>query len=155
TTPTSFWSRFSARPVIPWPRSIISFSIASVRPSIRATPSPISRMTPTFCLAVVAFTPAISASISIKRSAIYFPHLRTAKIQSVFHSGQPGPHTIVINITAGFDPHAADQRGALRERDPDPGTVDALETSLNSVLQLRRQGRSAFNSGTVLGNVEL
>src|SRR6266436_3145069 len=50
-TPTSVSSRLSASPVMPWPRSIISFNIASARPSIRATPSPISRITPTFCVA--------------------------------------------------------------------------------------------------------
>ena len=54
---------------MPLPRSIISLSIASVRPSILATPSPISRMTPTFCLAAAVFAPAICASISCSRFA--------------------------------------------------------------------------------------
>ena len=55
---------------MPLPRSSISLSIASVRPSILATPSPISRMTPTFCLAAAVFAPAICASISCNRLLI-------------------------------------------------------------------------------------
>ena len=64
-TPTSVSSRFSARPVMPWPKSSISFSMTSPRPSTLATPSPISRMTPTVCLAVAAF--------GARRSALRFP----------------------------------------------------------------------------------
>src|SRR6267142_799283 len=69
--PTSVSSRFSARPVIPFPKSSISFNIAPVRPSIFSTPSPISRTVPTFCLAVSVLTPAIWASISCNKVLIW------------------------------------------------------------------------------------
>jgi len=43
----------------PLPKSSISLYIASARPSTLATPSPISRTTPTFCFITEVFTPAI------------------------------------------------------------------------------------------------
>ena len=69
-TPTSVSWRLSARPVMPLPKSSISFSMTSPRPSTLATPSPISRMTPMFCLTAVAFAPAICASMSCIRLAM-------------------------------------------------------------------------------------
>ena len=46
TAPTLFSSRFSARPVTPSPKSIISFSRTLRSPSMRATPSPTSMTLP-------------------------------------------------------------------------------------------------------------
>ena len=54
-TPTSVSSRFNARPVMPLPKSSISFSMTSARPSTLAAPSPISRMTPTVFFPAAAF----------------------------------------------------------------------------------------------------
>src|SRR5580765_3904387 len=68
--PTSVSSRLSARPMTPLPKSNISLAIASVSPSIFATPSEHSRTTPTFCLLTCVFTPAICASISCNRLLI-------------------------------------------------------------------------------------
>src|SRR5215470_6340877 len=62
--PTSVSSRFNARPNTPFGNSIISFSITSLSPSIRATPSPVSRTTPTLLLVVDVFSPSIFVSIS-------------------------------------------------------------------------------------------
>src|SRR5205807_874080 len=44
--------------------SIISLSITSLKPSMRATPSPVSRTTPTLVRVVDVFNPAIFVSIS-------------------------------------------------------------------------------------------
>src|ERR1017187_6477981 len=74
--PTSVSSRLSARPVTPLPKSSISLSIASVRPSILATPSEHSRTTPTFCLLTDVLTPAICASISCNKLLILFYYLQ-------------------------------------------------------------------------------
>src|SRR6201989_3000783 len=62
--PTSVSSRLSARPYTPLGNSIISLSITSLRPSTRATPSPVSRTTPTLLLVVDVFSPSIFDSIS-------------------------------------------------------------------------------------------
>jgi hypothetical protein len=55
---------------MPLPKSNISLSMVSVRPSILATPSPISRTVPTLVLAVAVFAPAIWASISCSKLLI-------------------------------------------------------------------------------------
>ncbi len=68
--PTSVSSRFNASPTTPLPKSSISFSMASVRPSIFATPSPISRTTPTFWRATEVLMPEICASISCSKLLI-------------------------------------------------------------------------------------
>src|SRR5262249_57289530 len=62
--PTSVSSRFNARPNTPFGNSIISLSMTSLKPSIRATPSPVSRTTPTLLLVVAVFSPSIFVSIS-------------------------------------------------------------------------------------------
>src|ERR1041385_8412005 len=62
--PTSVSSRLSARPYTPFGNSIISLSITSLRPSMRATPSPVSRTMPTLLLVVVVFSLPILVSIS-------------------------------------------------------------------------------------------
>src|ERR1041385_8464881 len=62
--PTSVSSRFNARPNTPFGNSIISLSITSLNPSMRATPSPVSRTTPTLLLVADVFSPAIFVSIS-------------------------------------------------------------------------------------------
>jgi hypothetical protein len=45
-----------------------------------------------------------------------FPYLLLLRFKSVFKSGQPGLDAAVINITADFDAHAADQRRVPRTR---------------------------------------
>src|SRR3954453_8831554 len=62
--PTSVSSRLSARPYTPFGNSIISLSITSLRPSTRATPSPVSRTIPTLLLVVDVFSSSIFDSIS-------------------------------------------------------------------------------------------
>ena len=73
-------------PVMPSPKSSISFNIASVRPSIFATPSPISRTMPTFCFAVAVFAPVIWASISCNRLLInFFSYGVSAERRNIFY----------------------------------------------------------------------
>src|SRR5262249_20414282 len=64
TAPTSFSWRLSASPSTPFGNSIISLSITSLRPSMRATPSPVSRTMPTLLLVVAVFSSPIFDSIS-------------------------------------------------------------------------------------------
>ena len=44
-------------------------------------------------------------------------HRPPLQLKSSFKSGQPGLDAAVLNITADFDAHAADQRRVIRERD--------------------------------------
>jgi hypothetical protein len=44
-------------------------------------------------------------------------HRPPLQLKSSFKSGQLGLDAAVINITADFDAHAADQRRVIRERD--------------------------------------
>src|ERR1043166_4842949 len=121
--PTSVSSRFNARPVTPCPKSSISFSLARVRPSTLATPSPISRTVPTFCFSVAVLTPAIWDSISCSRVAIDFQiNGFNDNSKTLLEGSQTGFHTAVINIAAHLDAHAADERRILRERyvQPEP-----------------------------------
>src|SRR5262245_37882236 len=148
-TPTSVSSRFSTKPVTPLPKSIISLSMASVRPSSLATPSPSSRMMPTFCLAAAVFAPAICASISCNRSAIYYLASKT-----LLQRRQPGAHAPVIHIAAHLDAHPADQRRALGEDSHESRPVSSRETGFDVCLQIRRQGRGALDSGRAPGDVE-
>ena len=62
--PTSVSSRLRANPVTPPGNSIISFKATPERPSIFATPSPISRIRPVCFLVTSDFSFPISASIS-------------------------------------------------------------------------------------------
>src|SRR2546426_12011619 len=149
TTPTSVSSRFNTKPVTPLPRSIISLSMASVRPSSLATPSPSSRMMPTFCLAAAVFAPAICASVSCNRSAIGYLASKT-----LLQRLQPAAHAAVIHIAAHLDAHPADQRRAVGEGGAESGAIPALETGLYVSLQIRRQGRGALDGGCVPGEVE-
>ena len=98
---------------MPWPKSSISLSMTSASPSTLATPSPISRMMPTLCLAAAALAPAICASISCTRSAIASSPPRTS--QPCLERRQAGPHAVVVHIAADPDPHPADERGILGE----------------------------------------
>ena len=130
---------------MPCPKSSISFSITSPSPSTRATPSPISRMTPTVCLAAAALAPAICASISWTRSAMV-SYLTLTEPASI--ARQPGAHAAVEHVAADADPHAADERGILAERRLQPGAVQSrqvwLRASLRSVVGQRRR---AFDDG--------
>src|SRR6185503_10747397 len=142
-TPTSVSSRLSARPVTPWPRSIISFSIASARPSTRATPSPISRITPTLCLAAFAFAPVISASISCSKLLI-----RTSA-EAFLQRGERRPNASVVDVAADLDAHPPDQRGVLREAHAHARPVGAAESRLDLGPELGRKGRGALDECAV------
>src|SRR6266576_2510865 len=146
--PTSVSSRLSARPVTPLPKSSISLSIASVRPSILATPSPISRTLPTFCLATDVFTPAIWASISCNRVLI-----RVSK--SVRQLSQPRADAAVVNVAAHLHAQTADQTLVLGKRNSQPWTVLAREVRLYSGNQVFRELHRAFDSRRAPSDIQL
>src|SRR6516225_3464748 len=105
--PTSVSSRFSARPNTPPGNSIISFSITSLRPSIFATPSPISRTVPTFDFVVVVFRLEICDSISCRSELINGRRARGSNrggeaVQAVVDTSIP-------DIAAELDAQAANQ----------------------------------------------
>src|SRR6266542_3493711 len=137
TAPTSVSSRLSARPVTPLPKSSISLSMASVRPSILATPSPISRTVPTFCLATEVFTPEIWASISCNRVLI-----RVSK--SVRQLRQPRANAAVVNVAADLNAQTADQIRILGEGNSQSRTVLARKVRLHPDAQVIRQLNRAF-----------
>src|SRR5262249_8210802 len=139
---------------MPWLRSIISLSIASVRPSIRATPSPISLMTPTFSLPAGALAPAICSSISNNRFDIHPQKFRSGTSKTLLQRAQLRLNALVIDITSHFDPHPRDQLGVLCERDADPRAVQSHETGLDPRLQFSFQRCYALDFGGMLGNVE-
>src|SRR5262245_19434170 len=69
--------------------------------------------------------PALRATFSPKEKdppATWLPiwgssgHRPPLQLKSSFKSGQPGLDAGVINITADFDAHAADQRRVIRKR---------------------------------------
>ena len=108
-------------------------------PSTLATPSPISRMTPTLCLAAAAFgardlgfdfLDQVSHSV-ISRSA--------ERSQTGLERRQPGAHAAVVDIAADLDTHAADERGVLRERWPPGRAVERASGRPDA----RRAGRRA------------
>src|SRR5262245_11263244 len=119
--PTSVSSRFKTRPVTPSPKSSISLYIASARPSTLATPSPISRTTPTFCLVTAVFTPAICCSISCNKLLIGLVQTRDSK--ALLQRRQPGLNAAVVNIAPYADPDATDQSRVLLETDAQPPPV--------------------------------
>src|SRR5438552_260471 len=136
--PTSVSSRLSARPVTPLPKSSISLSMASVRPSILATPSPISRTLPTFCRATEVFTPAIWASISCNRVLI-----RVSK--SVRQLSQPRADAAVVNVAAHLHAQTADQILVLSKGNSQTRTVPAREVCLHADTQVFRELNRAFD----------
>src|SRR6185503_16597916 len=109
--PTSVSSRLRARPVTPLPKSSISLSIASARPSILATPSEHSRTVPTFCFVTDVLTPAIWASISWRRLLIsnYRFVRRFKKSHLLGQLVQPRPHAAVKHIAAHLHADSANQ----------------------------------------------
>src|SRR5262249_24490892 len=140
-TPTSVSSRLRARPVMPWPRSIISLSMASARPSTRATPSPISRITPTLCFAVAAVTPAISASISRSRLLIgTLGHSSDPSAEALLQHGQRRAHAAVVDVAADLDAHPRDERGVLLEGSGVSRTVGTREAGLDAVTETDGEG---------------
>src|SRR5215470_11416578 len=153
--PTSVCSRFNARPVTPLPKSNISLSFARVRPSILATPSPISRSVPTFCLAVSVLTPAICASISWIKVAIkchiWFRHHSKALLER----SQTGLDAAIIDIAANTDAHSTEQRRVFAERSGHARAIDFGQSGFYVGLQIRRQCFGALDSGGPPGLVEL
>src|SRR5438552_4071056 len=146
--PTSVSSRLSARPVTPLPKSSISLSIASVRPSILATPSPISRTLPTFCLATEVFTPAIWVSISRNRVLI-----KVSK--SVRQLSQSRADAAVVNVAAHLHAQTADQILILGEKNRQSRTVPAHEVRLYSGTQAFRELNRAFDSRRAARGIQL
>ena len=127
---------------MPLPKSSISLSMTSASPSTLATPSPISRMTPTFCLAVAVLAPAICASISCTRSAIsslLTPrcHRRASSAASL---ARTLPSYTSLPTLMRIPPMSA---GFSRERRVEPGTVDTGEAGLDV-------GRMSGGSGVAL-----
>src|SRR5581483_299010 len=156
--PTSVSSRLSANPVMPFPKSSISLSIASVRPSILATPSPISRTIPTFCLEAPVLTPAICASISCNNVLMFLScWLRIDQISSLktlFQCGQARLDAPVVNVTAHLDTHAPDQRRILHKGDVQACPVDTAQRGLNRSLQVRAERHCALDSGAALIQIQ-
>src|SRR5262249_1844915 len=145
-TPTSVSSRLSARPVMPWPRSSISFSITSSSPSTRATPSPISRMMPTLRLIAAVLTPAIWRSRSCKRLAIFSPcrvrkdqAYETVSSEELFERRQATLDAVVVHVAADLDAHAADECGIVAERGHDSLTESLRNSGLDSGLRVGRE----------------
>src|SRR5438309_2203631 len=130
-----------------WPRPI--GSMASVRPSILATPSPSSRMLPTFCLAAAVLAPAICASISINR-LLMAPRF----LETLFERCQPSLHAAVIHVAAHLDAHPGDQRRAVGEGRGDVRAVAAHETRLDGSLHIRWHDRDALDDGRMAGPVQ-
>src|SRR5215510_10900943 len=141
--PTSVSSKFKARPVTPLPKSSISLSIASVRPSIFATPSPISRTIPTFCFAAVVLTPAICVSISCNKVLIFLRYVRESK--AFLKRGQAGLDAAIIDVAADFYPHPTDESAILAKRKIQAGAVYTSQQCLDIGLELGRQRYGAFN----------
>src|ERR1051325_6420610 len=146
--PTSVSSRFRARPVTPLPKSSISFSMASVRPSILATPSPISRTAPTFCLPTDVLTPAIWASISCSRLLIN-------SSKCLRQLAQPGADAAVIDVAAHLHAQAADQARVLGEGNGQTRSVPAGPIGLHGGAQVFRQVNGAFAPGGAPSDVQL
>ncbi len=96
----------------PSPKSSISFSMASERPSILATPSPISRTVPTFCLVTPVFSPEIWASMSCNNVLMCLNY----SLQTFLQRLQASLDGAVVNVASHLDPHPAQQGRILRER---------------------------------------
>src|ERR1035437_11109980 len=123
--PTSVSSRFRTRPVTPPPKSSISLYIASLRPSTLATPSPISRTTPTFCFITEVFTPAIWLSISCNIELIAAYGIAKRGLESGFQLGQPRLDAAVEHIAANLHAQAANELGILEEHADKDATAEA------------------------------
>src|SRR5262245_22676364 len=130
---------------MPRPKSSISLSITSARPSIRATPSPISRMTPTLCLRLADLAIAICASISCTRSIMGG---RCLSSQARRERVQPGPHTTVVDVATDLDPHAGDEARVALEGGFQPGPVGSLQASLDVLADVWGQWQGALDQRT-------
>src|SRR5437773_6082970 len=159
--PTSVYSRLSARPVPPLPKSSISLSMASVRPSIFATPSPISRTMPTFCFITDVFTPVIWASISCSRLLINVqvvgdgleatgpaPMAARPSPNSKFvrQLRQAPADTPVVNVAPHLHAQTADQTRVQGEGNTQPRTVFARQIRLHAGPEVFRKLNGAFDS---------
>src|SRR5438552_6952316 len=146
--PTSVSSRLGARPVTPLPKSSISLSMASVRPSILATPSPISRTVPTFCLATEVFMPVIWASISCNRVLIGFSKF-------IRQLRQPRANASVVHVAAHLHAQTADQFRILVEGNGQARAVFARKVRLHTDAQVFRELERAFDSRRAPRDVQL
>ncbi len=85
---------------MPWPKSSISLSITSLRPSTLATPSPISRMTPTFCSGRGRFRAGDLRFDFLYQVSHVVLSLTVRHSQARFERGQPGSHAAVVHVAA-------------------------------------------------------
>src|SRR5262249_28437592 len=115
------------------------------RPSILATPSPISRTTPTFCFAAPTLAPVIWASISCRRLLISGNGV--CRLKTLFEGGKASLDAAVIDIAADFDPQAAEQGVVLGKRDIQTGAIEAPEVRLDTGLQVGGERNGAFDFG--------
>src|SRR5690349_18330779 len=153
-TPTSVSSRLSASPVMPCPRSSISFNITLPRPSTRATPSPISRITPTLRRTAAVFAPAISVSRSWIRLDMMTSGARSARPEARLERGQAALDAAVVDRAADGDPHAADERRILDEFRRERLAVQARDARFEPRPQVGRKRGGARDFGAVRGLVE-
>ena len=77
----------------------------SLRPSMRATPSPVSRTTPTLLLVVEVFSPAIFVSISSSMLLMIFVRLKLLlqALEAIADAAVP-------DVAAHADAHSAEKR---------------------------------------------
>src|SRR4030095_4691858 len=143
---------------MPWPRSSISLSIASFRPSTFAMPSPISRIPPTFWRTPAALAPAICSSISFSRSAILLHpdsiqssrSVRVGDTKALLECPQVVQYAAVIHITSNPDTHPTDQVWIMREHRGNSRSVKAFNAASHRRLDLGCPGDRTFHSGAAL-----
>src|SRR5687768_14953790 len=125
----------------PLPKSSISLSLARARPSILATPSPISRTVPTFSFSVAALSPVMRASISCNTVVISF-----FSSKSRCKPGEAAANAAVIHVAADFDAQPADERRVLRERNPQTRPVDLVQLIRDLLRHFRRDRYGAVHA---------
>ena len=69
-------------------------------------------------------------------------------LKTFLQRGQSALHAAIINITANFNAHAANQRWVLRKRKVQSGPIGVRQGGLNPGLQLGRQGRRTLDSAS-------
>ena len=99
---------------MPWPKSSISLSMASASPSILATPSPISRMMPTFCFGGRRFCARDLGFDFLQQVSHGSPHSRGIHSRAS-RAASLRAHAAVIDVAPDLDAHSADEGGVLLE----------------------------------------
>src|SRR5688572_28934790 len=150
--PTSVSSRFNASPVTLFPKSSISFSIASVSPSILATLSPISRTIPTFCFAGEVLTPAICASMV--SNILVIKQISDSR-QTLLQALQPPRHRSIINVAPHVNSQSPEQLRLLLKRIIQARPVLPPQRVFQIRFRLRCHGGRAFHFRRAALNVQL